>query len=65
MQKRRKGNREDIAAITDSNGRFITDSIEKGNSLNFYYSSVFSCEGSISQMVCQLIRTLHHYKWGF
>jgi hypothetical protein len=45
--KRRKGTRENIPAIKDCNGRIITDSIEKANSLNFYYSSVFSSEGSI------------------
>ena len=44
--KRRKGNRENIPAIKDSNGRIITDSIEKANSLDFYYSSVFSSEGN-------------------
>jgi hypothetical protein len=32
--KRRKGNREKIPAIKDCNGRPITDSIEKANSLN-------------------------------
>jgi hypothetical protein len=50
--KRRKGNRENIPAIKDDNGRRITDSIEKANSLNFYYSSVFSCERSIPQIEC-------------
>ena len=45
--KRRKQNRENIPAIKDCNGRIITDSIEKANSLNFYYSSVFSSEGNI------------------
>jgi len=45
--KRRKGNRENILAIKDCNGRIITDSIEKANSLNFYYSSVFSSEDNI------------------
>jgi hypothetical protein len=45
--KRRKGNRENIPTIKDCNGRIITDSIEKANSLNFYYSSVFSSEGNI------------------
>ena len=43
----RKGNRENIPAIKDSNGRIITDSIEKVISLNFYYSTVFSSEGNI------------------
>jgi hypothetical protein len=50
--KRRKGNREDIPAIKHGNGRPITDSIEKANSLNFYYSSAFSCERNIPQVQC-------------
>ena len=45
--KRRKGNWENIPTIKGSNGRVITDSIEKANSLNFYYSSVFSSEDNI------------------
>jgi len=45
--KRRKGNRENIPTIKDCNGRIITDSIEKANTLNFYYSSVFSSEDNI------------------
>jgi hypothetical protein len=48
--KRRAGNRENIPAIKVGNGRLITDWIEKANSLNFYYSSVFSCERSIPQI---------------
>jgi hypothetical protein len=48
--KRRKGNRENISAIKDGSGRLITDSIEKGNFLNFCYSLVFSCERSVPQM---------------
>ena len=43
----RKGNRENTPAIKDCNGRIIIDSIEKGNSLNFCYLSVFSSEGNI------------------
>jgi len=43
----REGNRENIPAIKDSNGRIITYSIEKVNSFNFYYSTVFSSEGNI------------------
>jgi hypothetical protein len=50
--KRRKGNRENIPAIKDRNGRLIVDSTEKANSLNFYYSSVFSCERNIHQIEC-------------
>jgi hypothetical protein len=45
--KKRKGNGENIPAIKDCNGRIITDSIEKANSLNFHYSSVFSSEDNI------------------
>jgi len=45
--KRRKGNRENIPAIKDCNGRNITDSIEKANSLNFYYYLVLSSEDNI------------------
>jgi hypothetical protein len=48
--KRHKGNRENIPAIKDGNGRLITYSIENANSFNFYYSSVFSCEHSILQI---------------
>jgi hypothetical protein len=48
--KRRKGNRENIPATKDCNGRLIIDSIEKANSLNFYYSFVFSCEHNIQQI---------------
>jgi hypothetical protein len=48
--KRRKGKREIIPAIKDGNGLLITDSTEKANSLNFYYSSVFSCERNIPQI---------------
>jgi hypothetical protein len=49
--KRRKGNRKNIPAIKNGNGRLINDSIEKANSFNFYYSSsVFSCESSIPQI---------------
>jgi hypothetical protein len=50
--KRRKGNMEDIPAIKYGNGRPITDSIEKANSLNFYHSSVFICERNIPQVQC-------------
>jgi hypothetical protein len=48
--KRRKRNRENIPAIKDCNGRTITDPTEKANSLNFYYSTIFSCEDSIPQL---------------
>jgi len=45
--KRRKGNKENIPAIKNSNGRIITDTIEKATTFNSYYSTVFSSEGSI------------------
>jgi hypothetical protein len=45
--KRRKGNRENITAIKDSNRTIITDSTEKANILNSYYASVFSCDRNI------------------
>jgi len=45
--QRRKGNRENIPAIKHCNGRIITDAIEKANTFNFYYSTVFSNEGNI------------------
>ena len=48
--KRRKGNRENIPAIKDSSGRIITHPTEKANSLNFYYSTIFSREESIPQI---------------
>jgi hypothetical protein len=32
--KRRKGNRENIPAIRDSNGKLVTDPVEKAKSLN-------------------------------
>jgi len=44
--KRRKENRENIPAIKDCNGRIITDAIEKANTFNSYYSTVFSSEGN-------------------
>jgi hypothetical protein len=41
---------ENIPAIKDVSGRLVTDSIEKANTLNIYYSSVFSRERSIPQI---------------
>jgi hypothetical protein len=43
----RKGNRKNIPAIKDYNGRIITDAIEKANIFNSYYSTVFSSEDNI------------------
>jgi hypothetical protein len=48
--KIRNGNRENISAIKDCNGRLVTDSVEKASSLNSYYASVFSCERNIPQI---------------
>jgi len=48
--KRHKGNRENIPAIKDPYGRIITDSIDKANSFNSYYSTLFSSEGNIPHM---------------
>ena len=45
--ERRKGNKEDIPAIKECNGRIITDAIENANTFNSYYSTVFSSEGNI------------------
>jgi hypothetical protein len=45
--KRRKGNRENIPAIKDSNGTIITDPTKKANILNSYYASVFSYDRNI------------------
>ena len=44
---RHKGNRENIPAIKDCNGGLITDPVDKANTLNNYYASVFSCERDI------------------
>ena len=43
--KRYKGRRENIPTIKDCNGWSITDLIEKANSLNYYYSTIFSNGG--------------------
>ena len=45
--KRGKGNRGNIPAIMDCNGRIIADQTEKENSLNLYYSTVFSSDSNI------------------
>jgi hypothetical protein len=50
--KRRKGYRENIPAIKDCNCRLITDPIQKANSLNYNYSSVFSNEGNTQHIQC-------------
>lgn len=43
---------DDITVVMVGNGRLFTDSKEKVNSLNFFYSSVFSCELSVQQIQC-------------
>jgi hypothetical protein len=48
--KRRKGNRENTPALKDCNVRLISNPIEKANTLNSYYASVFSCEQTFSQI---------------
>ena len=48
--KRRKGNTENIPVIKDHNGKLITDPVEKANSVNSYYASVFSCDRNFSQI---------------
>jgi len=45
--ERRKGNKKNIPAIKDCNGRIIIDAIEKTNKFNSYYSTVFSSKGNI------------------
>jgi hypothetical protein len=45
--KRRRGNRKNIPAIKDCNGRIVTDALEKAIMFNFYYSTVLSSEGNI------------------
>ena len=42
--KGHKGNRESIPSIKDQNGKLVTDPIEKTNSLNSFYASLFSCK---------------------
>ena len=45
--KRRRGIRENIPAINDCNGPIVTDAIDKANTFNSYYSTVFSSEDNI------------------
>jgi len=45
-----KGNKDNIPAIKIHNGKLITDPLEKANSLNSYYASLFSCEGNNPQI---------------
>ena len=48
--KMRRGNRKIIPAIKDHSGTIITDSTEKANILNSYYSSVFCCDHCIPKI---------------
>jgi len=41
---------KNISATKDHNGKLITDPIEKANSLNSYYASLFSCESNNPQI---------------
>jgi len=43
----RKGNKKNIPAIKDCNGRIIRDAIEKANTFNSYPWTVFSSEGNV------------------
>src|SRR5215469_12947928 len=45
--RRRRGNRENIPAIKAGNGRIVTDAIEKANTFNSYYSTVFRSEENV------------------
>jgi len=44
--KLHKGNRENILAMKDHNGKQITYPLENANFPNSYYASVFSCESN-------------------
>ena len=50
--KRSKEHGENIPTIKDCNGRTTTDPIQKANSLNYYYYSVYSGEGNIPHIQC-------------
>ena len=50
MLKCRKGNRENIPAIKDHNGKLITDALVKANSLNSYCASLIRCESNDPQI---------------
>ena len=47
VRKKRKWNRQNIPAIKVFNGLIITVAIEKANTFNSYYSSVFISENNI------------------
>jgi hypothetical protein len=46
--KRWRGTKENIPAIKDHNGKLITEPVDKANTLNSYYASVFSCKQNIT-----------------
>jgi hypothetical protein len=46
-------------SIKDCNGRIITDAIEKANTFNSYYSTVFSNEGDIPYIYRVKKQTIH------
>ena len=48
--KRRKGNKESIPSIKHHNGTIITDTTEKANILNSFYTSVFCCGRNILEI---------------
>ena len=48
---RRKENKENIKAMKDCNGGQITDPVDKANNSNNYYTSVFSCERDIPDII--------------
>jgi len=41
---------ENIPTIKDSIGRLINDSVDKGNSLNSHYDTLFGCERNVTQI---------------
>ena len=45
--QRRGGNKENIPAINDCIGQIVTDAMERANTFNSYYSTVFSSEDNI------------------
>jgi len=52
-------NRENVPAIKDNNGTLITDPLEKANSLNSYYASLFSWESCNPEI--QLTKSDKHF----
>jgi hypothetical protein len=48
--KGRRGNRENIPAIKDRNDKLVTELLQKANTLNSYYASIFSSEGNNTEI---------------